>query len=71
MGSLSPIDATEMIFEPFGHAANADQCGLPGAGLGPCICHSTLERSCGRIWAESAGEMQGTTLHGCCPGPLP
>jgi signal transduction histidine kinase len=64
-----PIGSTEMIFEPFGRAANAEQRGLPGMGLGLYICRSTLERHGGRIWAESAGEMQGTTLNVWLPGP--
>ena len=64
-----PVGSAEMIFEPFGRAANAERRGLPGMGLGLYICRSTLERHGGRIWAESAGEMQGTTLNVWLPGP--
>ena len=64
-----PLGSTEMIFEPFGRAANAERRGLPGMGLGLYICRSTVERHGGRIWAESAGELQGTTINVWLPGP--
>ena len=65
-----PIGSTEVIFEPFGRAANAERRGLPGMGLGLYICRSTVERHGGRIWAESPGEMQGTTMNVWLPGPV-
>jgi len=64
-----PPGSTEMIFEPFGRAANAERRSLPGMGLGLYICRSTVERHGGRIWAESAGELQGTTISVWLPGP--
>ena len=64
-----PLGSTELIFEPFGRAANAERRGLPGMGLGLYICRSTVERHGGRIWAESAGELQGTTINVWLPGP--
>jgi signal transduction histidine kinase len=64
-----PPGSTEMIFEPFGRAANAERRSLPGMGLGLYICRSTVERHGGRIWAESPGELQGTTVNVWLPGP--
>jgi signal transduction histidine kinase len=64
-----PVGSAEMIFEPFGRAANAERRGLPGMGLGLYICRSTVERHGGRIWAESAGEFRGTTITVWLPGP--
>jgi PAS domain S-box-containing protein len=64
-----PPGSTELIFEPFGRAANAERRSLPGMGLGLYICRSTVERHGGRIWAESAGELQGTSINVWLPGP--
>ncbi len=58
-----PAAAAEAIFEPFGRAENAIQQNLPGLGLGLYICRSIAERHGGRIWAESAGDGQGTAMH--------
>lgn len=57
-----PPDALETIFEPFGRAPNAARHHLPGMGLGLYICRDILERHGGRIWAESPGENQGTSI---------
>jgi signal transduction histidine kinase len=54
--------AQERIFEPFGRAANAMRQGLPGMGLGLHICRQIAEAHGGRMWAESAGEGEGTTV---------
>jgi signal transduction histidine kinase len=54
--------AQERIFEPFGRAANAMRQGLPGMGLGLHICRQIAEAHGGRMWAESAGEGQGTIV---------
>jgi signal transduction histidine kinase len=59
IGFLS--DAAEFLFEPFGRAENART--LPGAGLGLYICRHILTQHKGRIWAESAGEGQGASVH--------
>jgi PAS domain S-box-containing protein len=58
-----PPEATESIFEPFGRAANATRRYLPGMSLGLFICRGIVERHGGRIWATSAGEDLGTTVH--------
>jgi signal transduction histidine kinase len=57
-----PAGETESIFEPFNRATNAARDNLPGMGLGLHICRSIAERHGGRIWAESGGEDQGTTM---------
>ena len=58
-----PPGATETIFTPFGRAANATARRIPGLGLGLVICRDIAARHGGRLWAESAGEGQGTTMH--------
>jgi signal transduction histidine kinase len=55
-----PAGEAETIFEPFNRATNAARENLPGLGLGLSICRSLAERHGGRIWAESAGEGEGT-----------
>ncbi|MGN6812657.1 MAG: sensor histidine kinase, partial [Thermomicrobiales bacterium] len=57
-----PPGAAERIFEPFGRAANATRNGLPGMGLGLHISRRIAMLHGGRLWAESAGEGQGTAL---------
>jgi signal transduction histidine kinase len=58
-----PAGTTEFIFEPFGRADNAADRQIAGLGLGLYICRSIVEQHGGRVWAESPGEGQGTTLH--------
>jgi signal transduction histidine kinase len=57
-----PPEEQERIFEPFGRAANATRHGLPGMGMGLYICRQIVEAHGGRMWVESAGEGQGTTV---------
>jgi signal transduction histidine kinase/CheY-like chemotaxis protein len=58
-----PEGAAERIFTPFQRAANATERNLPGLGLGLYIGRNIVERHGGRVWAESAGEDRGTTVH--------
>jgi signal transduction histidine kinase len=58
-----PPGAAETIFTPFERAENATSRRIPGLGLGLSICRDIAVRHGGRLWAESAGEGQGTTMH--------
>jgi PAS domain S-box-containing protein len=64
-----PAGATESIFEPFGRAANAAFHQIPGLGLGLYICRALMSQQGGRVWAESAGDGQGTTFVFTLPYP--
>jgi signal transduction histidine kinase len=66
-----PAGASEAIFQPFGRAHNAADRNVPGMGLGLYICRSIVQSHGGRIWAESAGEGQGTTLRIWLPADGP
>jgi PAS domain S-box-containing protein len=57
-----PAEMRETIFEPFGRAANATHRQIQGLGLGLFISQQIVERHGGRIWAESPGVDQGTTM---------
>jgi signal transduction histidine kinase len=63
-----PPGTTDCIFEPFGRAPNAERRSISGMGLGLYICRRIVERHGGRIWAESPGELQGTTMNVWLPG---
>lgn len=57
-----PPDASDTIFQPFGRASNARTRQLQGMGLGLYLCRQIVDAHCGRIWAESPGEDNGTTV---------
>jgi signal transduction histidine kinase len=57
-----PPGSAETIFTPFGRAANALTRQLPGLGLGLYLCREIITQHGGRIWADSPGEDQGTTV---------
>ena len=58
-----PAGSAERVFEPFNRAANAFAGNIPGLGLGLHISRQIVQRHGGRMWAESPGEGQGTTVH--------
>ena len=60
--------ALERIFEPFGRAENAVERNIEGLGLGLYICRRIAEQHGGRLWAESPGDGQGTSMHLWLPG---
>ncbi|HEV2528499.1 MAG TPA: PAS domain S-box protein [Thermomicrobiales bacterium] len=64
-----PANALESIFQPFNRASNASASNIPGMGLGLYICREIAHAHGGRLWAESAGELQGTTLNLWLPAP--
>jgi signal transduction histidine kinase len=57
-----PPGASDVIFEPFGRARNSTARHLPGMGLGLYICRQIADAHAGRIWADSPGENQGSTM---------
>ncbi|HEV2528211.1 MAG TPA: PAS domain S-box protein [Thermomicrobiales bacterium] len=57
-----PPGSEESIFEPFNRATNAATSTIPGLGLGLYISQKIVEAHGGRLWAESAGVSQGTTM---------
>ena len=66
-----PAGAAERMFEPFNRAVNALAGNIPGLGLGLHISRQIVQRHGGRIWAESPGEGQGTTLCVWLPSTRP
>lgn len=66
-----PDGTAESIFEPFGRARNAAERHIPGMGLGLYVCRQIAVAHSGRLWAESAGEGQGTTFSLWLPASPP
>jgi light-regulated signal transduction histidine kinase (bacteriophytochrome) len=63
-GQGIPQEQQEQIFAPFTRLHGED---VPGSGLGLALCRTIVERNGGRIWAESAGAGQGTTIRFILP----
>lgn len=57
-----PADKLDAVFEPFMQVDAEDGRARRGAGLGLTICRAIVHQHGGRIWAESAGAGQGTTI---------
>ena len=51
------------IFHAFAQGEEANSHRFGGLGLGLSISRVIIEEHCGKIWAESAGPGQGTTVH--------
>ena len=62
--------ARSRIFEAFSRGENASTSEASGFGLGLFICAEIARRHGGLIWAESAGQDQGSTFHVLLP-PAP
>ena len=62
-----PPEKLEQVFERFyqveGHATRR----FSGMGIGLALCRKIVELHGGRIWAESAGEGQGSTFYVALP----
>jgi PAS domain S-box-containing protein len=59
-----PADKMPLLFQKF---TQIHTVGAKGTGLGLFICKGIIEAQGGRIWAESAGEGQGTTFSFALP----
>ncbi|HEY4088004.1 MAG TPA: ATP-binding protein [Bryobacteraceae bacterium] len=69
-GQGIPAEQQKRVFAPFTRLHGGD---VPGTGLGLALCRTIVERNGGRIWAESAGAGQGTTIRFFlpCASPAP
>ncbi|MDX2272005.1 MAG: DICT sensory domain-containing protein [Cyanobacteriota bacterium] len=60
-------DRLEAIFDRFYQAEGSLRRSVGGTGLGLAICRLIIEAMGGQIWAESAGEQQGSAFHFVLP----
>jgi two-component system sensor histidine kinase VicK len=61
-GQGIPKEALPFVFQKFFHADPSLNRGYGGLGLGLAYCQYVVESAGGRIWVESAGPNQGTTV---------
>lgn len=57
-----PPEALPHLFEKFYRVDTHDRAKIPGSGLGLAICRKIVEAYGGRIWVESDGPGQGSTV---------
>ena len=67
---LAP-DELVRLFQRYARSRGAVQQGTQGLGLGLYLSKGIIEAHGGRIWAESPGRNQGTTLHVLLPRSAP
>ena len=63
---LTPEDL-DYIFNPFEQVENSKSRKYQGTGLGLSLTKRLVELHGGRVWAESEGEMKGSTFHFIVP----
>jgi signal transduction histidine kinase len=64
-------DEIARLFQRYGRTEEAIRQGIQDLGLGLYLAHAIVQAHGGRIWAESAGRDQGTTLHVTLPRHVP
>lgn len=57
-----PAEDIQHVFSRYTRGGNALEKGIEGLGLGLYLCQGIVKAHGGRIWAESAGAGQGTTI---------
>jgi signal transduction histidine kinase len=62
-----PPDKVGQLFERFYQADGGSTRRFGGMGIGLALCRKIVEAHDGRIWAESAGEGQGSTFYVALP----
>ncbi len=59
------------LFQRYGRAPSAERRRIEGQGLGLYLSHGIVRAHGGRMWAESPGPGQGTTMHVLLPRRAP
>lgn len=66
-----PKEDQPRLFQRYVRTRAAQEAGIAGLGLGLYLCRAIVEAHGGRVWAESTGTGQGTTLHVLLPRKEP